>query len=720
MRNNRVPPLSESKLDPIDLGDIEKLNIAVSDALKNSNDIREDGSLLLASLGKYLVDNFQYKPDKKRVVLSDALKQAGFEVIEEDGVHRVYPPAMAIPIDEAIKEIRDIIRNDIYLSASLGLDDLYEIAESRGIPRNKTERIITDHYVSPTLDDDQLVVDPRIDPPRASHIFENEEDARRRLSRRSVVSEARLDHQKGVIHLSSKAPFNHEEIVRVRLFWEDLALSWKAVVNEQSKNIWYEAYGNSNGPTLVGKIHKGQNYVRVVIDAVQRPLVMDPNRTEITRCPVHVTSVIEDDSYPLSQSLVPNHVFIARRTDSHFELPQALSKVFERRASRHPQSNDNLTMIVQWVSPMLLSSQPTDNRGRGRPKKLGLKLNWLDKEASVSSEQRAPVTFSSLSPKPKIEIPPLLDEIQENTFSLISFSQGKSVEPNHVLPLTIAPSILTADFTELGTIIDTSIREGIDWIHLDVMDGNWVDNRTITFGPALIRSIRNRVGSDITLDCHLMINNAEETWEQYADAGVNIVIAHIEAVDDFPALITDLHDANVKAGCVLNPDTPAKEALQLLPDLDLVLVMSVIPGKGGQSFMPEVESKVRAFRAAIDAQVAAGGRATELMIDGGIKDHNVAMVADWGVNVAVVGSALINSEGTFRENLLKFSKPDISDAFLRRGTIDEILISPSGDDSLSEAVDPITTGGEIIESKSDQSRFKGVNYYLPGEEGYDD
>jgi ribulose-phosphate 3-epimerase len=217
--------------------------------------------------------------------------------------------------------------------------------------------------------------------------------------------------------------------------------------------------------------------------------------------------------------------------------------------------------------------------------------------------------------------------------------------------MQIAPSILTADFCELGKLMEELVSEGIDWIHLDVMDGNWVINKTITFGPSLVRSIRQKLGSEIFIDCHLMITNAEETWEQYVDSGVNLVIFHIEAVNDANVLIDNLHSRGCQAGIVLNPDTPASEVLPYLSKLDLVLVMSVVPGKGGQSFMPEMESKIRDFRVAINNQIDSGGLPTKLMIDGGIKHYNAALVKSWGIDVAVIGSGIINDNGTIEENL---------------------------------------------------------------------
>ena len=217
--------------------------------------------------------------------------------------------------------------------------------------------------------------------------------------------------------------------------------------------------------------------------------------------------------------------------------------------------------------------------------------------------------------------------------------------------MIIAPSILTADFCEIGKLIDESINAGINWIHLDIMDGNWVVNKTITFGPAVINSIRKRVGDEVMLDCHLMITNAEETWQQFANAGVDLIIVHIEAVKNMEALINEITNAGKKVGIVFNPDTPVEDVLPYLEQIDLVLVMSVVPGKGGQSFMPEVENKIRTLKEKINVQQSNGGKKVKIMIDGGIKSHNISLVKEWGVDISVIGSGLINDKGTIKENL---------------------------------------------------------------------
>ena len=219
--------------------------------------------------------------------------------------------------------------------------------------------------------------------------------------------------------------------------------------------------------------------------------------------------------------------------------------------------------------------------------------------------------------------------------------------------MLIAPSILTADFTQLGSVLDDALKAGMSWIHLDIMDGNWVVNKTITFGPAVIKSIRERIGPEVYLDCHLMITNAEETWMQYVEAGVDMVIFHIEAVDSPKTLIRAIRESGTAVGIVLNPDTSEEEVIPHLEDLDLVLVMSVVPGKGGQSFMPEVKDKVLRFKSAIDEQISKGGKSTRIMIDGGIKSHNIGLVSSGGVDISVVGSGLINSKGTISENYQK-------------------------------------------------------------------
>ena len=215
--------------------------------------------------------------------------------------------------------------------------------------------------------------------------------------------------------------------------------------------------------------------------------------------------------------------------------------------------------------------------------------------------------------------------------------------------MIIAPSVLTADLADLASACQAAVDAGLDWLHLDVMDGNFVPN--LTFGPPVIKALRKALGDGPTFDAHLMISNAEDCWEQYIDAGCNHLSVHVEAVTHLHRLLTAIRARGCGAGIVLNPATPVEVALEVLSECDLVMIMSVNPGFGGQSFISNVEAKIRRLRTAIDAQVAAGGREVQLQIDGGVKAHNIAMLDEWGITNAVVGSGLFNDSASLSDNL---------------------------------------------------------------------
>tara|TARA_B110000467_G_scaffold90831_1_gene82139 strand:+ start:139 stop:777 length:639 start_codon:yes stop_codon:yes gene_type:complete len=203
--------------------------------------------------------------------------------------------------------------------------------------------------------------------------------------------------------------------------------------------------------------------------------------------------------------------------------------------------------------------------------------------------------------------------------------------------------------SDLANACQKAVDAGLDWLHLDVMDGNFVPN--LTFGPPVIKALRKALGDGPVFDAHLMITNAEQSFQQYIDAGCNHISVHVEAVTHLHRLVTAIREAGASVGVVLNPATPIDAALEVLSEIDLILIMSVNPGFGGQSFIPSVEKKIRRLNAAIQEQVSAGGRPVQIQVDGGVKAHNIAMLRDWGVSNCVVGSGLFNDSRALVDNL---------------------------------------------------------------------
>ena len=198
-------------------------------------------------------------------------------------------------------------------------------------------------------------------------------------------------------------------------------------------------------------------------------------------------------------------------------------------------------------------------------------------------------------------------------------------------PVRIAPSILSADFASLGEEVRAITKAGADYIHVDVMDGHFVPN--ITIGPKVVEALRKT--SRRPFDVHLMISPVDPFIKDFVDAGADIVTVHPEAGPHLHRTIQLIKSLGAKAGVSLNPATPAAVALEVLDDVDLVLVMSVNPGFGGQKFIPSVIDKIRTLRAAIDAT----GRPIDLEVDGGIDFHTAPLAIAAGADVLVAGTA---------------------------------------------------------------------------------
>ena len=200
----------------------------------------------------------------------------------------------------------------------------------------------------------------------------------------------------------------------------------------------------------------------------------------------------------------------------------------------------------------------------------------------------------------------------------------------------IAPSILSADFSKMGEEVQSLEKSGADLVHCDVMDGVFVNN--ITFGIKMVEDLRKI--TTLPLDCHLMIVHPEKYVERFAKAGADSITVHYEACqNNLKEVLTLIKNAGVKCGAVINPDTPVEKIQDVIPMCDMVLIMSVFPGFGGQKFIPEALDKLRQVKQIIEKC----GKAIDLQIDGGVTAENIAQIKEAGANVIVAGSAVFKA-----------------------------------------------------------------------------
>ena len=200
----------------------------------------------------------------------------------------------------------------------------------------------------------------------------------------------------------------------------------------------------------------------------------------------------------------------------------------------------------------------------------------------------------------------------------------------------IAPSILSANFSKMGEEVLDLERKGADVVHCDVMDGVFVNN--ITFGIKMVEDLRKI--TKLPLDCHLMIVHPEKYVERFAKAGADIITVHYEACqDNLKDVLNLIKSTGVKCGAVINPDTPVEKIADVIPLCDMVLVMSVFPGFGGQKFIPEALDKLRQVKKLIDES----GKQIDLEIDGGVTEENVEEIKAAGANVIVAGSTVFKA-----------------------------------------------------------------------------
>ncbi len=217
------------------------------------------------------------------------------------------------------------------------------------------------------------------------------------------------------------------------------------------------------------------------------------------------------------------------------------------------------------------------------------------------------------------------------------------------MSIEISPSLLTADLSRLGEQVDEALQAGAERIHLDVMDGRFVPN--LTFGPLIAAAIKSRIESaGAILEAHLMIEEPEKLIPEFANAGVDLLIVHVETCPHLNRTIQQIKELDLKAGVTLNPATPLVTLEEVLSEVDLILLMSVNPGFGGQSYLRGSTRRIKRLKSML---VERELDSVDLEVDGGINTNTAAEVVSAGANVLVVGSSIFNAKDTVANNISK-------------------------------------------------------------------